>query len=209
VSKLDPSKAYLQITFVEPYFTEEELKTRTTMFERNSQIGTQHLFLSSNARYLTAAVDTFFYETPYTKDGKAHGGVDVQWKRKTILKTEHYFPYVKRRQPVVSQKIIEMSPLEVSVESIGKRCEALQAAITAKEPKSLQVVLQGSVRLQVNAGPLEIATTFLAPSNVAKVNTESCSFFLSKKFTFFIFTVRQGPNKTAHAKLCQLFAVML
>ena len=38
LSKLDPNKAYLQLTFVEPYFTEYELKERVTSFERNNNI---------------------------------------------------------------------------------------------------------------------------------------------------------------------------
>ena len=38
LSKLDANKAYLQLTFVEPYFTEYELKERVTSFERNNNI---------------------------------------------------------------------------------------------------------------------------------------------------------------------------
>lgn len=35
VSTLDPEKAYIQITYVEPYFEVYELRHRETYFERN------------------------------------------------------------------------------------------------------------------------------------------------------------------------------
>lgn len=35
VSTLDPDKAYIQITYVEPYFEVYELRHRETYFERN------------------------------------------------------------------------------------------------------------------------------------------------------------------------------
>ena len=37
-SKLDPSKAYIQITFVEPYFDDYEMRDRVTAFEQNFNI---------------------------------------------------------------------------------------------------------------------------------------------------------------------------
>lgn len=33
-------------------------------------------------------VDSFIYETPFTKGGAARGAVCDQWKRKTILRSE-------------------------------------------------------------------------------------------------------------------------
>ena len=35
ITKLDPDKAYIQITYVEPYFDSWELESRHTSFERN------------------------------------------------------------------------------------------------------------------------------------------------------------------------------
>ena len=37
-SKLDPQKAYVQITYVEPYFDEFELRDRKTPFEQNFKL---------------------------------------------------------------------------------------------------------------------------------------------------------------------------
>ena len=35
VSKLNPDRAYIQITYVEPFFDVSELRHRLTVFERN------------------------------------------------------------------------------------------------------------------------------------------------------------------------------
>ena len=37
-SKLDPAKAYIQITYLEPYFDDFELRDRVTAYERNYNI---------------------------------------------------------------------------------------------------------------------------------------------------------------------------
>ena len=58
---------WLQITYVQPYFDDEELELRPTLFERNNNIR------------------RFIYETPFTVSGKAHGSLTEQCKRKTIL----------------------------------------------------------------------------------------------------------------------------
>ena len=44
------------------------------------------------------------YETPFTVDGRAHGELDEQYKRKTIITTSHSFPYIKTRLAVVSRE---------------------------------------------------------------------------------------------------------
>ncbi len=39
LSKLSPDKAYIQITYVEPYFDTYELRERVTVYEKNFNIG--------------------------------------------------------------------------------------------------------------------------------------------------------------------------
>ena len=82
VSRLKPDKAYVQITYVEPYFDVHEEKDRVTSFEKNYNI--KH----------------FSFATPFTPDGRAHGELHEQYKRKTILTTQHMFPYIKKRVQV-------------------------------------------------------------------------------------------------------------
>ncbi|XP_031624469.1 dedicator of cytokinesis protein 7-like, partial [Contarinia nasturtii] len=103
VSTLDPDKAYIQITYVEPYFEVYELRHRETYFERNFNI------------------KRFIYSTPFTKSGKSHGELHEQCKKKTILTTSNHFPYVKTRIQVIarSQKVLE--PIEVAIEDIQNK----------------------------------------------------------------------------------------
>ncbi|KAK7940498.1 hypothetical protein WMY93_003824 [Mugilogobius chulae] len=91
--KLDPNKAYLQITYVEPYFDTYELKERITYFDKNYNLR------------------TFMYCTPFTLDGRAHGELHEQYKRKTILTTSHAFPYIKTRINVITKRRLFLSRL--------------------------------------------------------------------------------------------------
>uniref|UniRef100_A0A673WMV6 Dedicator of cytokinesis 6 n=1 Tax=Salmo trutta TaxID=8032 RepID=A0A673WMV6_SALTR len=127
-------QAYLQITYVEPFFDTYELKERITYFDKNYNLR------------------TFMYCTPFTLDGRAHGDLHEQYKRKSILTTSHAFPYIKTRVNVIHK------------EEVG-HCVHELAFATHQEPadaKMLQMVLQGSVGTTVNQGPLEVAQVFLS-----------------------------------------------
>lgn len=45
ISSLDPEKAYIQITYVEPYFEPYELRYRQTHFDKNFNISKSALIL--------------------------------------------------------------------------------------------------------------------------------------------------------------------
>ncbi|NWW06375.1 DOCK8 protein, partial [Oreocharis arfaki] len=144
--KLDPNKAYIQITFVEPYFDEYEMKDRVTYFEKNFNIC------------------RFMYTTPFTMDGRPRGELSEQYKRNTILTTMHAFPYIKTRINVIQREEFILTPIEVAIEDMRKKTQELTAATYQEPPdaKMLQMVLQGSVGATVNQGPLEVAQVFLA-----------------------------------------------
>ncbi|CAG9768957.1 unnamed protein product [Ceutorhynchus assimilis] len=145
LNSLDPDKAYIQITYVEPYFEQFELRYRQTHFDRNFNI------------------KKFVYATPFTMTGKAHGELKDQYKRKTILTTSVHFPYVKTRIQVVARIQITLTPIEVAIEDIQKKTTELAIATQQEppDPKILQMVLQGCIGTTVNQGPLEMAQTFL------------------------------------------------
>lgn len=65
---LDPKLAHIQVTHCIPYFVDSD--DRRNDFEQNHD------------------VDSFIYETPFTKGGSARGAVCDQWKRKTIIRSE-------------------------------------------------------------------------------------------------------------------------
>lgn len=144
--KLDPNKAYIQITFVEPYFDEYEKKDRVTHFEKNYNLR------------------RFMYTTPFTLDGRPRGDLREQYKRKTILTTIHAFPYIKTRINVIQKEEFTLTPIEVAIEDMQKKTLELAVATSQEPPdvKMLQMVLQGSVGATVNQGPLEVAQVFLA-----------------------------------------------
>ncbi|KFV06895.1 Dedicator of cytokinesis protein 8, partial [Tauraco erythrolophus] len=144
--KLDPNKAYIQITFVEPYFDEYEKKDRVTYFEKNFNLC------------------RFMYTTPFTMDGRPRGELSEQYKRNTILTTMHAFPYIKTRINVIQKEEFVLTPIEVAIEDMRKKTQELTAATNQEPPdaKMLQMVLQGSVGATVNQGPLEVAQVFLA-----------------------------------------------
>ncbi|XP_072267508.1 dedicator of cytokinesis protein 9 isoform X5 [Pyxicephalus adspersus] len=149
---LDSKYAYIQVTHVTPYFEDKELQERKTEFEK-----------SHNIR-------RFVFEMPFTLTGKRQGGVEEQWKRRTILTALHSFPYVKKRIPVMYQHHTDLNPIEVAIDEMSKKVAELRQLCSSSEVDmiKLQLKLQGSVSVQVNAGPLAYARAFLDDTNTKK-----------------------------------------
>ncbi|XP_035734604.1 dedicator of cytokinesis protein 9-like isoform X2 [Vespa mandarinia] len=148
VAELDSKIAYIQVTHVTPYFDKIELDTRQTEFEQNHN------------------VSCFMFETPFTKDGRVRGNPEDQWKRRTILTTQYSFPYIKKRIVVIEKRIMELGPIEVALDEMRQRVQELEdvALIAPTDVKKLQLRLQGSICVTVNAGPLAYASAFLDPA---------------------------------------------
>jgi hypothetical protein len=142
---LDPEKAYIQIIHVAPHFTPDELVERMTAFEQQTN------------------VSAFLYETPFTKDGKAHGDTVSQFKRKTVATTENWFPYVKKRIRIIHEQSFELTPIQVGIEAIEKKASELSKEIERSPPDviKMQLLLQGSIGATVQAGAQEYANAFL------------------------------------------------
>jgi hypothetical protein len=104
------------------------------------------------------------FATPFTPDGRAHGELHEQYKRKTILTTANHFPYVKTRIQVVDRRQMVLTPIEVAIEDIQKKLTELAVATYQEpaDPKILQMVLQGCIGTTVNQGPMEVAHVFLS-----------------------------------------------
>jgi len=154
-NKFDVNKVYIQLTHVEPYFSNEEILSKKTSFQKQVHL------------------KRFYYDTPFTKTGKDQGSVSEQWKRKTICVCEYPFPYMLTRSPVISKSYLEISPLETSTENIQQRIDAFEMCIKHAKLKkdldslkTLQQLLQGSVRLQVNRGSIEICEAFLGENRI-------------------------------------------
>ncbi|XP_017282313.1 dedicator of cytokinesis protein 9 isoform X4 [Kryptolebias marmoratus] len=149
---LDLKYAYIQVTHVNPYLDDKELEDRKTDFEK-----------SHNIR-------RFVFETPFTVSGKKQGGVEEQCKRRTVLTTTHCFPYVKKRIAVMYQHQTDLSPIEVAIDEMSAKVTELRLLCSASEVDMirLQLKLQGSISVQVNAGPLAYARAFLDDSSAKK-----------------------------------------
>ncbi|XP_039649290.1 dedicator of cytokinesis protein 9 isoform X14 [Perca fluviatilis] len=149
---LDSKYAYIQVTHVTPYLDDKELEDRKTDFEK-----------SHNIR-------RFVFETPFTESGKKQGGVEEQCKRRTVLTTTHCFPYVKKRIAVMYQHQTDLSPIEVAIDEMSAKVAELRLLCSASEVDMirLQLKLQGSISVQVNAGPLAYARAFLDDSSAKK-----------------------------------------
>ncbi|XP_016127065.1 dedicator of cytokinesis protein 9-like [Sinocyclocheilus grahami] len=75
----------------------------------------------------------------------------------------HCFPYVKKRIAVMYQHHTDLSPIEVAIDEMSGKVAELRALCATIEVDMirLQLKLQGSISVQVNAGPLAYARAFL------------------------------------------------
>lgn len=63
------------------------------------------------------------------------------------------------------KQAIELNPIEVAIDEMQNRVNELEEVVMPPiDVKKLQLRLQGSVAVQVNAGPLAYANAFLSPS---------------------------------------------
>ena len=148
-SKLNESQGYIQITSIKPYFSKEELRTRTTSYEMNHNI------------------KAFYFDTPFTKNSsKAQGGIDEQWIKRTILTCDICMPSVSKVELIRSQNIVEreFSPIRVSYRMLHERVSMIEQATVSNDYQKLQQLLHGSLLAQVNEGPARIAEVFLSGS---------------------------------------------
>lgn len=133
---LDPAVPHIMTLTIKPYFSSDELDSgdRNSPFERQFNI------------------NRFIYETPLTTiPGKKYSEeISEQAKKKTILSVGQCYPFVLKRLRVVKEVAEVLSPIQTSTEIIEERCRATQQEISAipPNPKTLQIVLQGSVLLR-------------------------------------------------------------
>ena len=114
--------------------------------------------------------------------------------RLSFVAASHYFPYIKKRISVVAVRSYEMKPIEVALDEMTLKCNELEQLISAEriDLKKMQLRLQGSVNVQVNAGPLAYARAFLLDNKIGKHAANTVEMlrkiyrlvFLSSSYTF-------------------------
>lgn len=146
--ELQPGVCYLQITAVDAVMEDEDLGSRR-----------ERIFSLSTGSVRACVFDRFLFDTPFTKNGKTQGGLEDQWKRRSVLQTEGSFPALVNRLLVIKSESLEFSPVENAIGMIETRTAALRNEL--EEPRSsegdqlprlqsLQRILQGSVAVQVS-----------------------------------------------------------
>jgi hypothetical protein len=140
---------YIQIVSVNPIWVPSKFREKKTP----TPFDKQHM------------VDHFGFEAPFAPNGgKISEDVDKQWKRRTIYIVPKYYPAVLRRLRVKEVRYDDLEPLGCAIDLLESRINAIETELSIRPPntKTLQIVLQGSIMLQVNAGPLAIVKVFLA-----------------------------------------------
>ncbi|MES1908349.1 MAG: hypothetical protein MHM6MM_001304 [Cercozoa sp. M6MM] len=148
----------LQITYVKPYFADEDCIDEDFA----------PFFASWRPRPWLASctkLSAFSFSTPFTQqaNGRAHAAdVTQQYMRRTVMRVEHEFPYLQTRQRVVTREEHELDPIDAAVANLDSQVRRLVSLL--KDPlcdtKVLTSLLSGSLLLQVNGGTKEIAELF-------------------------------------------------
>ncbi|GER31994.1 hypothetical protein STAS_08040 [Striga asiatica] len=178
--ELQPEVCYLQITAVDPVMEDEDLGSRR-----------ERIFSLSTGRRV---FDRFLFDTPFTKNGKTQGGLEDQWKRRTVVQTEGSFPALVNRLQVIKSESLEFSPVENAIGMIETRTAALRNEL--EEPRSssegdqlprlqsLQRILQGSVAVQVNSGVLSVCTAFLSGEPATRLRSQELQQLIAALLEF-------------------------
>ncbi|XP_066393516.1 guanine nucleotide exchange factor SPIKE 1-like isoform X2 [Miscanthus floridulus] len=180
--ELQPGVCYLQITAVDPVMEDEDLSSRR-----------ERIFSLSTGIVRARVFDRFLFDTPFTKNGKTQGGLEDQWKRRTVLQTEGFFPALVNRLLVTKSESLEFSPVENAIGMIETRTAALRNEL--EEPRSsegdqlprlqsLQRILQGSVAVQVNSGVLSVCTAFLSGEPATRLRSQELQQLIAALLEF-------------------------
>ncbi|KAL5730695.1 MAP kinase Spk1 [Ranunculus cassubicifolius] len=180
--ELPPNVCYLQITAVDPIMEDEDLESRK-----------ERIFSLSTGSVRARVFDRFLFDTPFTKNGKTQGGLEDQWKRRSVLQTEGSFPALVNRLLVIKSESLEFSPVENAIGMIETRTSALRNEL--EEPRSsdgdqlprlqsLQRILQGSVAVQVNSGVLSVCTAFLSGEPATRLRSQELQQLIAALLEF-------------------------
>lgn len=170
-------KNYLQIVNCEIYYDYDQVnaKDRLTYSDRSFD------------------VKRVCFETPYNPGGgKPSEEVSKTYKRKIVLHPARTFPYLLTRVPILRKEVKILSPIESAVDLLLGIVLRFKEALNCTPPntKTVQIILQGSVLTQVNAGPLAIIREFLGNSanypeqEVARIGEQVRGFVRRCKFGF-------------------------
>jgi hypothetical protein len=196
----------VQLTAVKPYFDVIDEDNRRTEFMRRT--GIKYFYCD----------ETYLPENmPQNKKQEAQ--LHDHYLRRYIFETENVFPFcvsyisvkklnkdVKREDLIINTEgvnsirynkkghlIIEIRPAQRGAAIIQKRTDDLIAVIEPFDEKNLQLLLQGAIAPQVNAGVLAIYNSFLLDNR--DLTSDEDKEYLLDKFNVFFSVCRIGLLK--------------
>lgn len=193
----DPDKYYVHVKYLLQYFTPEERKARSSVFEQNFNIG------------------YFYYDIPFSKN--AQTSIEHCWLKRTIIELDYPMPFLLSRVRVSERnfKYITFQPIQYACQSmrdqiakIEESCQRLRILRGMKNHlgeregmNDLQMRLQGTLLTSVNEGPLSMAEKFLGKSGYDERN-------LREIFKEFIVVIEEAVHEHGfYAHMHQDFAV--
>uniref|UniRef100_A0A5K3FIG7 PH domain-containing protein n=2 Tax=Mesocestoides corti TaxID=53468 RepID=A0A5K3FIG7_MESCO len=195
-SKLSPDKAYIQVTFVEPYMSNDSLSQRTS-FDLHHD------------------VREFFFETPFIMQPgmsaedcllapgpKRTDDLSAQWKRRTKLTTEAVFPHLRSRLEVVSTRDYDLSPLDSAIDAIQVKVRELSAHIPCAPQKTANTFALHLSTTKNQHGVRVVAASTPNGVGVTSKGERRVPLLLDMQLQGALLpTVNQGPMAYAHAFL--------
>ncbi|KAK4473367.1 hypothetical protein MN116_004525, partial [Schistosoma mekongi] len=128
-STLDPKKAYVQVTYVEPYIeTKDSNKKPLTSYAKHHDV---HQFMFETPFLRQPGLST---EACLLASGpKRSDDLTIQWKRRTILTTEATFPHIRRRLEIIQVTETDFTPIDSAIDAIQcKNQELMSHVITLR-----------------------------------------------------------------------------
>uniref|UniRef100_A0A094ZLL8 Dedicator of cytokinesis protein 11 n=1 Tax=Schistosoma haematobium TaxID=6185 RepID=A0A094ZLL8_SCHHA len=128
-SILDPMKAYVQITYVEPYKEiKDSDKKPLRSYEKHHDVR-QFMFEAPFLRQPGLSTE----ECLLAPGPKQSDDLTIQWKRRTILTTEATFPHIRRRLEIIQVTEIDFTPIDSAIDAIQcKNQELMSHVITLR-----------------------------------------------------------------------------
>lgn len=170
----DPNLCNIQVVHVTPY---RKLKApyklcislplrknenvEITEFPIFNELNVEEYLRDDKAFWSNNYVSEFYFERPYTKDGKKQGSLEEQYIRKIVLKTESRMPGVTNRSEIIGSRVIEIEPIRFAYRQLKQRVIELDNAIINADITQISQILHGNLLSSVNDGPARIYKVFI------------------------------------------------